>query len=463
MRSAISRRQFLRSAGLLLLGTRLATTVRAFAQGERVLVLGAGMAGVSAARALVDKGYSVTVLEARGVAGGRIRTDSSLGAPVDLGASFIHGTRGNPLVSLAAQFGAETYDTDQEEDLYVNAAGAAIASSIRNQAGREYDALFTKLLALKVGLNQDRSIGSVAGPLLQRIRQQRGSAVGDFVRFLVKSEIGIEFGADLSQMSLKYFDEDEAFRGADLVIKPGYISLIDGLAQGLDIRFNEVVTEVAWSASGARVTTTGGVFDADRVVITLPLGVLKKGEIEFSPGLPRAKREAIANLRMGVLDKTYFKFPTAFWQTQEDPIGFLGNVGARGANQIPEYYLLDQALGVPIFFGFTAGAQARRFERLDLATISAATMASLSNVFGNSIPEPEAVMQTHWRSDPYSYGSYSFVSLGATTEYYDVLARPIENRVFFAGEATHRRYPGTVHGAYLSGIREANRVVRSFS
>jgi monoamine oxidase len=120
-------------------------------------------------------------------------------------------------------------------------------------------------------------------------------------------------------------------------------------------------------------------------------------------------------------------------------------------------------LGVPIFFGFTAGAQARRFERLDLATISAATMSSLRNVFGSSIPEPEAVMQTHWRSDPYSYGSYSFVSLGAKTEYYDTLARPIDNRVFFAGEATHRRYPGTVHGAYLSGIREANRVVRSFS
>ena len=463
MRSAISRRQFLRSAGLLLLGTRLATTVRAFAQGERVLVLGAGMAGVSAARALVDKGYSVTVLEARGVAGGRIRTDSSLGAPVDLGASFIHGTRGNPLVSLAAQFGAETYDTDQEEDLYVNAAGEEIPSSVRNQGQREYDALYDKLLALQGGLSQDRSIGSVAGPLLQRIRQQRGAAVGDLVSFLVRSEIGIEFGADISQMSLKHFDEDEAFGGADLILKPGYMSLINGLAQGLDIRFNELVREVSWSASGVRVTTTGGVFEADRVVVTLPLGVLKKGEIEFSPGLPRAKREAISHLRMGVLDKTYFKFPTAFWQTQEDPIGFLGNVGARGANQIPEYYMLDQALGVPLLFGFTAGAQARRFERLDLATISAATMASLRNIFGNSIPEPEAVMQTHWRSDPYSYGSYSFVSLGATTEYYDTLARPIDNRVFFAGEATHRRYPGTVHGAYLSGIREANRVVRSFS
>ena len=166
---------------------------------------------------------------------------------------------------------------------------------------------------------------------------------------------------------------------------------------------------------------------------------------------------------MGVLDKTYFKFPAAFWQTGEDPVGFIGNIGARTANQIPEYYTLDQAVGSPIVFGFTAGAQARRFERLDSATISTATMATFRKIFGSAVPEPVAMLQTRWSSDPYSYGSYSFVPVGAKTEYYDTLARPIDDRVFFAGEATHRTYPGTVHGAYLSGIREANRVEKSFA
>jgi len=98
------------------------------------------------------------------------------------------------------------------------------------------------------------------------------------------------------------------------------MSLINGLAQGLDIRFSQVVRGVAWSSSGVRVTTSSGVFDADRVVVTLPLGVLKRGDIEFSPGLPKGKRTAIARLGMGVLDKSYFKFPTAFWQTGEDPV-----------------------------------------------------------------------------------------------------------------------------------------------
>lgn len=463
MNSVLSRRQFLRSAGLFLLLARLGATAKAFAQGERVLVLGAGMAGIAAARALADKGYSVTVVEARDVAGGRIRTDTSLGAPVDLGASFIHGTKGNPLVALAHRYGAATYDTDQDEALQVSASGATVSAAVSKKAQREYDALFEKLLAIKERLVQDRSIGGVTGPILKRIRQRQGSAIGDMVDFLVRSEIGIEFGADLNQLSLKYFDEDEGFSGSDLLLKPGYISLIDGLSHALDIRFNERVKEVAWSSSGVRVSTVSGVFEADRVVITLPLGVLKRGDIQFSPGLPSAKKTAIAKLGLGVLNKTYFKFPTAFWQNGEEPVGYIGNVGSRRATQIPEYYTVDQAVGVPILFGFTAGAQARRFEQLNLTAISTATMTTFRKIFGRSVPDPEVVMQTRWSSDPYSYGAYSFLSVGAKAEYYDTLAQPIDNRVFFAGEATHRAYPGTVHGAYLSGIREAGRVMKSFS
>ena len=462
MNSGPSRRQFLRSIGMFLLLARFGTAVKAVAQGERVLVLGAGMAGISAARALADKGYSVTVLEARTIAGGRIRTDTSLGAPVDLGASFIHGTKGNPLVALAKRYGVATYDTDQDESLYVNATGAPMSASVITEAQREYDALFDTLLAMKDELAQDRSVGGVTATLLRRIRQQRGAAIGDMASFLVRSEIGIEFGADLNQMSLEYFDEDEAFSGPDLLLKPGYMSLINGLAHGLDIRYRQKVRQVTWSSSGVRVTTASGAFDADRVVVTLPLGVLKRRDIEFSPGLPRAKKTAIAKLGMGVLDKTYFRFPTAFWQTGNEPVGFIGNVGATTAAQIPEYYTLDQAVGMPILFGFTAGAQARQFEQLDTGTIRRATMASLRKIFGSSVPEPVNMLQTRWSSDPYSYGAYSFIPVGAKTEYYDTLAQPIDDRVFFAGEATHRAYPGTVHGAYLSGIREANRVVKSF-
>jgi polyamine oxidase len=301
MRQTLSRRHFLQSLASLLVLAKLGTVPNAFGQGERVLVLGGGMAGIATARALADQGYSVTVLEARNAIGGRIRTDTSLGVPVDLGASFIHGSRGNPLIELARQFGADTYDTNAGEDMLVNRAGTIISPALQAQGRREYDAILDRLFEIQEELNRDRSIGSVTEILIRRIRQRRGTAISDIASFLVTSGIGIEFGADLAKMSLLHFDEDEGFSGSDLLIKPGYITLIDGLAQGLDIRRDQKVYEIGWNTSGVRVTTSQGIFDADRVVVTLPLGVLKRKGVVFSPGLPTAKATAVARLGMGVL------------------------------------------------------------------------------------------------------------------------------------------------------------------
>lgn len=462
MLSTLSRRHFLQSIASLLVLAKLGTVSKALGQGERVLVIGAGMAGIATARALTDRGYSVTVLEARKAIGGRIRTDTSLGVPVDLGASFIHGSRGNPLIGLTRQFGAETYDTNQGEDILVNAAGAIISRKLQAQGQREYSSIVDRLLEIQEELNTDRSIGSVTESLLRRIRQRRGAAIGDIASFLVTSEIGMEFGAELTKMSLLHFGEDEAFSGSDLIIKQGYITLLEGLAQALDIRCNQKVTQIGWNTSGVRVTTSQGTFEADRVVVTLPLGVLKRKGVVFSSGLPRAKAAAIAGVGIGVLDKTYFKFSTPFWQTQSERVGFIGNVGRRTSREIPEFYTLDQALGAPILFGFTAGSQAKRFEKLNDAAITKYTMTRFRKIFGRSIPDPEAIIQTQWNTDPYTYGSYSYMSVNSKTAYYDTMAAPIDDRVFFAGEATHRTYPGTVHGAYLSGLREATRVIQSF-
>ena len=463
MPPTLSRRHFLQSLASLVVLAKFSTVSKALGQGARVLVVGAGMAGIATARALAERGYSVTVLEARNAIGGRIRTDTSLGVPVDLGASFIHGSRGNPLIDLARQFGAETYDTTEGEDLLVNAAGAIISSKLQAQGQREYNALVDRLFKIQDELSSDRSIGSVTKTLLRRIRQRRGAAIGDIASFLVTSEIGIEFGAELTKMSLLHFDEDEEFSGSDLIVKPGYITVINGLAQGLDIRCNQKVNQIGWNTSGVRVTTSQGTFEADRVVVTLPLGVLKRKGVIFSPGLPSAKAAAIAGLGMGVLDKTYFKFSTPFWQTQSENVGFIGNVGKRSSREIPEFYTLDQALGSPILFGLTAGSQAKHFEKLTDAAITKYTMARFRKIFSRSIPDPEAIIQTQWNTDPYTYGSYSYIPLNAKTAYYDTMAAPIGDRVFFAGEATHRTYPGTVHGAYLSGLREATRVIQSFS
>jgi monoamine oxidase len=460
MAPTISRRSFLAAAAASLVFSRLGALSRAYGQGERIIVIGAGMAGLAAARALVDRGYSVTVLEARSAIGGRIRTDTSLGAPVDLGASYIHGTRGNPLVELASRFGSETYDTDAGEELLFDANGAFVPSKLAKKARADYETLFEKLLAIKDGLEKDRSIQSAVAPLQKAFRARRGAVAGNLSNFLVQSGLSIEFGADLKEMSLLYLDDEEGFSGPDLLLKKGYISLINGLSQGIDIQLDQIVTAVTRVGSKVTVTTTSKAFDADRVIVTLPLGVLKRSDIAFSPALPSSKSTALSRLQMGVLNKTYFKFPSAFWQKQRGDVGYIGNIGARSASDIPEYYTLDKVVGAPILFGFTAGSMARRFEGLDSRLIIASTMKTFRRIYGKSTPDPEAILRTAWATDPFSYGSYSFIPVGARGEDYEALAESVDDRIFFAGEATNREHPGTVHGAYLSGLREAEEIAR---
>jgi polyamine oxidase len=459
-KTSFSRRTFMSLLGASLLSARFSKASKALSRDERILVIGAGMSGIAAARTLVDGGFSVTVLEARNVIGGRIRTDASLGAAVDLGASFIHGTQGNPLLELASRYGSETYDTDQDSGYLVDARGKFISAKIFQDASDEYDNLFDSLLDQQEDLDDDRSVKSIATRLQREIQANRGKVIGNIVKFLVKSDLAIEFGADLAELSLLYLNEDLNFKGPDLLLKKGYISLIAGLAQGLDILFGQNVISIEGSNGGVRVTTGTNVYDADRVVVTLPLGVLKRSSIVFSPALPANKVAAISRVAMGVLDKTYFKFPRVFWQKGRGDVGYIGNVGARSALDIPEYYTLDRVVNAPILFGFTAGSMARRFESFDEAEIVGRTMKTFRRIYGRSVPEPEAVLRTKWSSDPFSYGSYSFMSVGAEVEDYDVLAEPINNRIFFAGEATNRQYPGTVHGAYLSGVREAENIKR---
>lgn len=454
----INRRKFITSVASALALSRFSKISKVSAQGERILVIGAGMAGLAAARTLVDSGHSVTVLEARDSIGGRIRTDTSLGAPIDLGASFIHGTQGNPLVALAKKFGVETYDTDTDGIYLINSKGEFIPSRIVEKSRQEYAELFEELQGIQEELDLDQSIQSAATSIQKDVREKRGEEIADILNFILKSNLGIEYGADLSEMSLLYLADDSEFNGPDLLLKTGYIKIINGLARGLDIANNQTVTEINDTGSGVTITTTSRKFEADRVVIALPLGVLKQSNIIFSPKLPATKAAAISRLKMGVLDKTYFRFPSVFWQTQEDNVGYIGNIEAKSELEIPEYYTLDKVINAPILFGFTAGSMARHFETLDSKAIITSSMQTFRKIFGNSIPDPIEILRTSWATDQFSYGSYSFIPVGAKGEDYDAMSEPVNDRIFFSGEATHREYPGTVHGAYLSGLREAERI-----
>ena len=235
--------------------------------------------------------------------------------------------------------------------------------------------------------------------------------------------------------------------------------IIDQLAAGLDILTGKIVTHIDWSRPEVQVSTGAGHFAADRVLVTLPLGVLKTDRPTFHPPLPGAKREAITKLGMGLLNKCYLRFPHVFWPQDVDWIEY---IPAKHGEWV-EWVSFRKAAGKPVLMGFLAAESAAEKESLPDTEIVASAMGVLRAIYGASIPEPVGHQITRWAVDPFSRGSYSFNAVHSTPAMRDALASPVDGRLFFAGEATDRKEYGTAHGAYLSGLRAAEEMKASLA
>ena len=195
--------------------------------------------------------------------------------------------------------------------------------------------------------------------------------------------------------------------------------------------------------------------EADYVIVTVPLGVLKKGVIEFSPALPQNKLDAIAALDMGILNKVYLHFDEVFWDNNVTNIAKISEQKGHWAYWIN----LAPATGKPILTAFNVASFGKEIEEMTDEQIIAKAMEALQTMYGNDIGQPTDHLITRWGKDEFSYGSYSYIPKGASASMRDDLAEPVDGKVLFAGEATHSEHPSTVHGAFLSGEREADRVI----
>ena len=175
--------------------------------------------------------------------------------------------------------------------------------------------------------------------------------------------------------------------------------------------------------------------------------------MSFSPPLPPAKRQAIADLKMGVLNKTCLLFEDVFWEPGVEAIGYVG----ADKGQWAETLSLHPYTGQPVLMMFNAAAYGTEIERLADREIVAEAVAALADMYG-AVPQPTDALVTRWGSDPWTHGSYSYVPVGSSFERYAALGKPIGDRVFFAGEATDPDHPATVHGAFLSGVRAAREI-----
>ena len=413
---------------------------------ESVIVIGAGFAGLAAARTLVDAGQNVLVLEARERIGGRVWTSRAWAdAPLDMGASWIHGTRGNPLTALASRVRARTivttydnaitYDTDGRQASrarqdYIDAFETTVASAVRS--ARQQPADMSVEQAVQRGLN------------LAGMSEPQRDALDHFLN----STLEHEYGSDIADLSARHFDAEDDYDGDDVLFPDGYDALSNYLAGGLDVRTSHIVTAVAHDSSGVTVTTTRGRFSADRAVITLPLGVLQSGAVAFDPPLAGAKRRAIEALGSGTLNKLYLRFPSTFWPRQYDWLEYVSSERGQFSEWIGGF---ERYIGRPVLLSFNAGRFGEQIEAWTDEQIVAGAMDTLRRIYGVGIPQPTGYQLTRWKTDPYALGSYSFYQVGATPTSRRDLGASVSGRLFFAGEATSLDSPSTVTGAYESG------------
>jgi monoamine oxidase len=417
----------------------------------RVLVVGAGMSGIKAANKLHQEGFKVTVLEGRDRVGGRTWSDDSLGVPLDLGASWIHGIEDNPIYQLAQSLNVPLHEWDYENQVTYDANGDEYNKLDIYLEENENSLYYWAAKALfnnsQASVQDAIDIGVESGDLEGFSEKE--------VAFLANLEIEQDVAADSRDISLAGLWQLEGFDGPDVVFPQGYDALVKALSTDLDIRLNTWVSGVNYLNDEVEVITSQGNFSADYVIITVPLGVLKKEKIEFIPELPIEKKEAIKGLDMGVLNKVYLAFEQIFW---DNKVANMANIGSQKGHW--SYWInLAPVTGLPILTGFNVADYGKEIEHFKDDDIIELAMVELRRIYGDHIPQPTGHLITRWDNDPFSYGSYSYVPKGVSASLRQVLARPIADKVFFAGEATHMTLPSTVHGAYLSGEREANRII----
>ncbi|KZL86707.1 flavin containing amine oxidoreductase [Colletotrichum incanum] len=282
---------------------------------------------------------------------------------------------------------------------------------------------------------------------------------------------------NLHNLSLGGWDIDAGneWEGKHTMIVGGYQSVPRGLMHcptPLDVRPKSAVKKIKYETQeNARASIhceDGTIVDADYVVSTIPLGVLKQGNVEFDPPLPEWKTDVITRIGYGVLNKLVLVYDQPFWDMERHIFGVLRDAPNRHSlnqsdykssrGRLFQWFNVTQTTGLPCLVALMAGDAGFDTEHNSNDNLIAEATEVLRSVFGPAVPYPVESVVTRWASDKFARGSYSSAGPDMQPDDYDAMSRPIGN-LFFAGEHTIGTHPATVHGAYLSGLRAASEVV----
>ncbi|KAM1010604.1 hypothetical protein ACFX13_046787 [Malus domestica] len=398
-----------------------------------VIVIGGGMAGVSAARALHDASIQVVLLESRDRLGGRVCTDYSFGFPIDLGASWLHGVcKENPLAPLIGRLGlplyrtsgdnSVLYDHDLESYALFDMDGNQVPQDLVTKVGEVFENILKETDAVRQEFSEDMPIARAFSIVFER-----------------KPELRLEGVAH----------KEELLPGGHGLMVRGYLPVINTLAKGLDVRLSHRVKKITRRYNGVKVTVEDGrTFVADAAVVAVPLGVLKAKSITFEPKLPDWKEAAIEDLGVGIENKIVLHFENVFWPNVE----FLGVVA--DTSYCCSYFLnLHKATGHSVLVYMPAGQLAKDIEKMSDEEAANFAFTQLKKILPDA-STPIQHLVSRWGSDVNTLGSYSYDMVGKPHDLYEKLRVPVDT-LFFAGEATSVDFPGSVHGAFATGAMAA--------
>lgn len=421
-----------------------------------ILIVGAGVAGLSAARALTDAGWPVVVLEARERLGGRTHTADLGEARVDLGGAWIHGpNQDNPVAQYVDAVGLSRtfHDTetswmfDAIDGVELTAADVAeLYAGISRFDARAWD--------YPEAFEADTSAEDLIALFLD------AEGYDEPLRSRLQFALEVVFSSSsggTDALSIPLLAEGPEEPDVDEVVVGGFGAMVERLADGLDVRTSSPVQAIRVLDEAVLVELDGETIAGTHVIVTVPLGVLKAGAIAFDPPLPAAKQEAIARIGFGSYEKVVLTWDAQWWDDGDGNVAYYAGLGRDRV--MPTFFDMSEPAGAPTLACLYAGryAEAAQAGMTDDALIGA-VLEALARAWETEVPAPAAAVATRWTSDPYSLGGYSFRQVGMDASDVEALTQPVAGRLLFAGEATDQSHWATVHGAMRSGLREARRI-----
>lgn len=435
-----------------------------------VIIVGAGISGLSAAETLRKNGNkNILVLEADNRIGGRIWTVDPWGSKLELGASWIHGIENSPVFEIVKNLNVTLQPTIYNASCLACKLNSMViydenGKQLSNRQMTELKNTVNKFDAYIDSINakgRNHTLTYLNALDLFAKEQKFSPEMYNQFYFITRLLNTYELPADLENMSVAIEESYKTTKvsGTNAVIPLGYNLVTDKLAKNLPVLLNCRVDQISYNDQEVQLKTSQGLFKATYCIITVPLGVLKNGGIKFSPALPKEKQRAIENLQMGIFDKVYLFYPCVFWDQDVEWIEAISPEKER--DRIFDILNLKMYFKQPILLCFTAGSFAKEVEDwTDQQTVDA-IQENLRKIYGENIPNPSSYLITRWGKSPFAFGSYSYPGFNTTGATYEALAKPVNGRLFFSGEATSSTDPSTVLGAYTSGMRAANEILRA--